>query len=206
MKIVKDKNTLRKPLEPKSLSTKEVEEISLILTEELNKHGGIGLAANQLGLNTHACIVNVINPLILINPKIVKVSNETIAYAEQCLSDDKSMKKPVKTIRFKSITVECDNLGTVEFSPTEDAINTWKTSEDFFSDQGLLECVCAQHEIDHLNGMLMRHSSRRYTTTIIAKKKYGRNERVMIKMPNGETEFMKYKKAIPLLKVGCEIL
>ena len=37
-------------------------------------------------------------------------------------------------------------------------------------------------------------------------KKYGRNERVMVKLSDGSTEFMKYKKAQPLLLSGAEIL
>ena len=111
--------------------------------------------------------------------------------------------KPVKTVRFKSFTVECDNLGTVIFSPDK---TDWKDSNEFFSDEGLLECVCAQHELDHLNGVLITDKVRRYTTTVTAPKKYGRNERVMVKLSNGDTEFMKYKKAEPLLKVGAEIL
>ena len=64
----------------------------------------------------------------------------------------------------------------------------------------------SQHEIDHLNGILITDSSRRYTTTVRREKKYGRNERVMVKLQDGSTEFMKYKKAEPLLLVGCEIL
>jgi len=206
MKIVKDKNKLTKPVATKKLSTKEVEEITKILTEQHALHGGIGLSANQLGLDVRACIVNVIDPLVLINPRITERSQDTIAYAEQCLSDDKSMKKPVKTVRHKSVTVECDNLGIIEFSPTANALNPWKTAEDFYSDAGLLECVCVQHEIDHLDGILMTHSSRKYSATVIAPKKYGRNERVMIKTPDGKMEFMKFKKAGPFLKLGCEIV
>ena len=51
------------------------------------------------------------------------------------------MRKPVKTVRHKSFTVECDNLGTVIFSPDSET-GTWKDSNEFFSDEGLLECVC----------------------------------------------------------------
>ena len=58
------------------------------------------------------------------------------------------MRKPVKTVRFKTITVECDNLGTVIFSP--DSKEEWKTSNEFYNDEGMLECVVFQHEIDHL--------------------------------------------------------
>ena len=51
-----------------------------------------------------------------------------------------------------------------------------------------------QHEIDHLDGILITDSVRRYTQTIKTSKKYGRNERVMVKLSDGSTEFMKYKK------------
>jgi len=65
---------------------------------------------------------------------------------------------------------------------------------------------CAQHELDHLNGVLITDKIRRYTTTVVSTKKYGRNDRVMVKLANGDTEFMKYKKAQPLLSQGAEIL
>ena len=204
MRLVTDSSKLKKVIEPKPMTQQEIDEISTTLLQELTKHGGIGLSANQLGLNVRACVINVKEPLILINPKVTEVSKDTVAYVEQCLSIPKSMRKPVKTVRFKSFTVECDNLGTVIFSP--DKKEGWEDSNDFFSDEGLLECVCAQHEIDHLNGVLITDSVRRYTTTVISTKKYGRNDRVMVKLPNGETEFMKYKKAEPMLKLGAEIL
>ncbi len=203
MKLIKDPKKLNKIIEPKPLTHEEVESISTTLLTELTKHGGIGLSANQIGLDTRACVINVKDPLVLINPRVTEVSKETVAYVEQCLSLDKTMRRPVKTIRHKSFTVETDNLGLVEFSPDK---TEWEDSNEFFSDEGLLECVCAQHEIDHLNGVLITDSDRRYTTTVTSTKKYGRNERVMVKLPNGDTEFMKYKKAEPMLSVGAEIL
>ena len=205
MKLIKEPNKLRKPLESKPMSQEEIDSISTTLLQELTKHGGIGLSANQIGLDVRACVINVKEPLVLINPRVTEVSQDTVAYVEQCLSIPKSMRKPVKTVRHKSFTVECDNLGTVIFSPDTEK-GTWETSEEFFSDEGLLECVCAQHEIDHLNGILITDSVRRYTTTVTSTKKYGRNDRVMVKLPNGDTEFMKYKKAEPMLKLGAEIL
>ena len=204
MRLIKDPSKLKKVIEPKPITQKEVDEISTILLQELKKHGGIGLSANQIGLDVRACVINVKEPLVLINPKVVEVSKDTVAYVEQCLSLEKTMRKPVKTVRHKSFTVECDNLGTVIFSP--DQKEPYKDSNEFFSDEGLLECVCAQHEIDHLNGVLITDSKRKYTTTIVREKKYGRNERVMVKLPSGDTEFMKYKKAEPLLTKGAEIL
>ena len=203
MNLIKNPSKLKTPLVGKPMTQEQIDDISTILLEELTNHGGIGLSANQIGLDIRACVINVKEPLVLINPVVTEVSKETVAYVEQCLSLDKTMKKPVKTVRHKSFTVECDNLGTVIFSPDS---TEWKDSNEFFSDEGLLETVCAQHEIDHLNGILITDTIRRYTTTVTAPKKYGRNERVMVKLPNGNTEFMKYKKAEPLLAIGCEIL
>ena len=203
MKLIKNPSKLKTPLENKPMTQEEIDKISTTLLEELTRHGGIGLSANQIGLDVRACVINVKEPLVLINPVVTEVSQDTVAYVEQCLSLDKTMKKPVKTVRHKSFTVECDNLGTVIFSPDS---NEWKDSNEFFGDEGLLETVCAQHEIDHLNGILITDKVRRYTATVTAPKKYGRNERVMVKLPNGDTEFMKYKKAESLVSLGAEIL
>ena len=203
MRLIKEPNKLKSIVEPSTFTKEEIDEISVILLQELKKHGGIGLSANQIGIDKRACVINVKEPLVLINPKVVEVSEDTVAYVEQCLSIPKSMRKPVKTVRHKTFTIECDNLGKVIFSPDSEK-GTWETSEEFFSDEGLLECVVAQHEIDHLEGRLI--TDRRYTQTITRGKKYGRNERVMVKLADGSTEFMKYKKAEPLLSQGAEIL
>ena len=202
MKLIQDPSKLKTKIEPTPFNKKEVDEISVTLLQELKRHGGIGLSANQIGINKRACVINVKEPLVLINPRVAEVSEESVVYVEQCLSMPKTMRKPVQTVRFKTITVECDNLGTVIFSP--DSKEEWKTSEEFYNDEGMLECVVAQHEIDHLEGRLI--TDRRYTQTITRGKKYGRNERVMVKLADGSTEFMKYKKAEPLLSQGAEIL
>jgi peptide deformylase len=203
MKLIKNPSKLKVPLVGRPMSQEEINSVSTTLLQELKRHGGIGLSANQIGLDVRACVINVSEPLVLINPVVTEVSKDTVAYVEQCLSLDKTMRKPVKTVRHKSFTVECDNLGTVIFSPTK---KEWEDSDDFFNDEGLLECVCAQHEIDHLDGILITDSDRRYTTTITRGKKYGRNERVMVKLSDGSTEFMKYKKAERYLSAGGEIL
>lgn len=197
-KLIKDPSKLKSVIQPKPMSQEDIDYITLQLTNALEIHGGIGLSANQIGLDVRACIINVKEPLVLINPTVVEVSRDTVAYVEQCLSIPKSMGKPVKTIRHKSITIECDNLGTVVFSPDYVEGREWKDSNEFFGDTGLLECVCAQHEIDHLNGTLITDTKRRYTTTVVKQKSYGRNEMVMVKLPDGSTEFIKYKKALQL--------
>ena len=203
MTLITNPSKLTKHITIKPMTQDEIDTISIKLLDGLKKYGGIGLSANQLGLDVRACVINVKEPLVLINPRVTEVSKDSVAYVEQCLSIPKTMKKPVKTVRFKSFTVECDNLGTVIFSSDK---TDWKDSNEFFSDEGLLECVCAQHEIDHLEGVLITDPVRRYNPTYYAPKKYGRNEMVMVKLSNGSTEFMKYKKAEPLLNMGAEIL
>jgi len=203
MTLIKNPSKLQKRIEPSSLTQEQIDDISVKLLDGLKTYGGIGLSANQIGLDVRACVINVIEPLVLINPRVVEVSSDTVAYVEQCLSIPKTMRKPIKTVRHKSITIESDNLGAIIFSP-DNKLGNWKDGNEFFNDMGLLECVCAQHEIDHLNGVLITDPIRRYNPTFYAPKKYGRNEMVMVKLPNGETEFMKYKKA--QLIPGVEVM
>ena len=93
MRLIKNPNKLRKPLEPKPMTQEQIDEISTTLLTELKRHGGIGLSANQVGLDVRACVINVKEPLVLINPKVTEVSKETVAYVEQCLSLEKSILK-----------------------------------------------------------------------------------------------------------------
>ena len=71
--IVKDKSKLTTRCEPTNI--KEGEEIAVRLLHELRQsENGIGLAANQIGINKRVCVINVKNPLVLINPEIIERS------------------------------------------------------------------------------------------------------------------------------------
>ena len=204
-KIVTDTIKLKKVVTdlPKNKSEEEV--LSAALFTALEKEKGFGLSANQIGVDKRMCVINIKEPMVLVNPKIVKRSEDAVQYIESCLSLPKTMRKPKNTVRSISITVETDNLGTVEFGPDEkDKIGT--EGHNYFADEGLLECVVAQHEIDHLDGILITDQIRAYNIQRVSEKKYGRNEKVMVKSPEGDTDFMKYKKAVPLLEKGYEIV
>ena len=204
-KIVTDTIKLQKVVTdlPKNKSEEEV--ISAALFTALEKEKGFGLSANQIGVDKRMCVINIKEPMVLVNPKIVKRSEEAVQYIESCVSLPKTMRKPKNTVRSISITVETDNLGTVEFSADEPKkIGT--EGHNYFGDEGLLECVVAQHEIDHLDGILITDSIRAYNIQRVSEKKFGRNEKVMVKSPDGDTEFMKYKKAVPLLEKGYQIV
>ena len=158
--IVKDKNRLKKPCEPCE-SIEEGDEIAVKLFKSLKEEGGIGLAANQIGINKRVCVINVKEPIAFINPKITKSEGEVVV-PEQCLSFPK---KVVRTKRNKYVTIDSDNHGTVVLGG-----DTY--------DDNLLESVCAQHEIDHLDGITM--FDRKFVIPPAKSNKIGRNEKVDI--------------------------
>jgi peptide deformylase len=163
---------------------------------------GIGLAANQVGIDASVAVVNVREPLILINP-VVKEQWEEIDYYEGCLSYPK---KGVNTKRYKNIIVhteqeECDWYFSGEPTPGE-GMGTWEQDKSNKEDetQRVLEAVCIQHEIDHLNGISCIDKEVKLKPIKVSSK-FGRNEIVMI--TNGkETKDLKYKKAKPLIDSG----
>ena len=188
--IIKDKNKLTTPCEVVSL--KEGEDIAANLLQELRQsESGIGLAANQIGINKRVCVINVKEPLVLINPKIVEKSKEQFVFPEGCLSFPDSK---IRTMRHQDIVVEADNHeGKLSFSANSNDIN------DAF------ECVCVQHEIDHLNGVTMFDREFKQTPIKREGKKIGRNEKVTIS-DGKESKVIKYKKAQPLLEDGWNLV
>ena len=90
----------------RSVSVEEGYEIATKLFQVLNKRGdGVGLAANQVGIDVQVAVVNVKEPIVLINPKIVS-KEEEVKYHEGCLSFPK---KGVNTKRYKIVEIETDN-------------------------------------------------------------------------------------------------
>ena len=173
-------------------------ELFQILTE---RKDGIGLAANQVGIDASVAVVNVRNPIILINPEIVEQWDE-VPYYEGCLS---FKGKGINTKRYKNIVITTEQEdGELYFSGAEnpsDGKGSWEKESSNRQEQELrlLEAICIQHEIDHLNGMTIM--DRRMITTIVNKDKFGRNEIVMI-TDGKETKDLKWKKAKPLIDSG----
>ena len=82
--LTEDNPVINKKLRKVSVDEglKIAEELFTILTE---RKDGIGLAANQVGIDAAVAVVNVREPLILINP-VIKEQWEEIDYYEGCLS------------------------------------------------------------------------------------------------------------------------
>jgi len=102
---------------------------------------GIGLAAPQIGVGERVVVIDVgrseenRQPIFLVNPKIVWVSDEDNTYEEGCLSVPEHYAEVVRPKAVKVTFLDRDN------NPAE--IET----------DGLLATVI-QHELDHLDGVL----------------------------------------------------
>ena len=196
------------PLIQKRLKEVSVEEGLTIATKLFSilneRKDGIGLAANQVGIDARVAVLDVREPLILINPEIISKEVE-IPYYEGCLSYPG---KGCHTKRYRDIIIstaqEESNWYFSGVDKGEDGMGSWEMDK---KTQGkelrILEAVCVQHEIDHLNGM--RILDRAVDTTIrFTEKKIGRNHLVTIKKGDA-VKVLKYKKAQKFLSEGWEI-
>ncbi len=109
--------------------------IDLVDTLNANRSRCIGLAANMIGLRKRiiAAAIGPIN-IVMYNPVIVRKNGE-YETEEGCLS----LEGVRKTKRWKTITVEYLDMN-------------WKKQSHDFSD---LIAETLQHEIDHLDGILI---------------------------------------------------
>jgi peptide deformylase len=118
---------------------------------------GIGLAAIQIGVPKRMLVIDVSredeekNPQVIINPEILKSSDERSVYEEGCLS-----------IPEYYAEVERPAIVNVRYVGRDG-------TEHVMEADGLL-ATCLQHEIDHLNGVLfIDHISRLKREMVIKK-------------------------------------
>ena len=153
-----------------------------------------------MGIDAQVAVVNVREPLVLINPKIIKTEGE-IDFYEGCLSYPS---KGVHTKRYRDVIIQtAQSESGWYFSGAEtpkEGKGSWEVEkEDKDQELRLLESVCVQHEIDHLNGVVCM--DRKVDTTIRAERKIGRNQLVTIKR-NDAVKVLKYKKAQKFINDG----
>jgi peptide deformylase len=123
-------------IDKKDIKSDTFTQIGSSMLEILKKKGGLGLSANQVGLPFRICVIDINEPKIIINPRIVKMSDKMVKSQEGCLS---LPGVDVTINRHKEVTVEYEDV-------------TGKTKLEKCT--GLLS-RCIQHEVDHLNGILM---------------------------------------------------
>lgn len=147
---------LREISEPVEVFDESLEKITIDMLETMYHSKGIGLAAPQIGILKRVVVIDtrpkdeegrrykyeemgeleklIPQPLVLINPKIVKGEGKT-TFDEGCLS----VPSFYETVhRFETIVVESYDL---------------QGRKKNFQTDGLL-AICIQHELDHLEGKL----------------------------------------------------
>jgi len=177
------------------------EELNLY-SEKISKLEGIAFTGLDVGLDKRIITLRFggeYEELTMVNPTVTEKSEDMVVYFEK----DSIKQKTRKTVRHRWFKVNTDNLGVVEFSSDKES---WKNEHEFMNDIGLFECVLAQRLIDSIDGIDVNSPLRRYTQERKVEKKPGRNERVMLQSPEGEMEFVKYKKAQPLLDKGYKLV
>ena len=120
---------------------------------------GVGLAANQVGLLNRVFVMDTDyrkepstrKPLVMINPEIIWKSEEMSVMEEGCLS-----------IPQQYAEVERPRSVRVKYIDLNGQISEW-VGEDLASH-------CAQHELDHLNGVLFIDYLSRLKRNMIVKK------------------------------------
>ena len=190
----------------REVSVEEGLAIAEELFQILDKRGdGIGLAANQVGIDAQVAVVNVREPLVLINPKYISRETE-IVYGEGCLSFPGHA---IRTKRYRDIIISTEQSesnwyfsGAKENSDGKSGWDKGNMKQD--QELRLLEAVCIQHEMDHLMGKTIHEREVKLEPTKV-EKKIGRNQKVLIAC-GSDSKVVKYKKAIPLLENGWTLV
>lgn len=137
---------LRKKGVPVSDITDEIKELVQNMIETMFAEKGIGLAAPQVHRSLRIFVTNI--PIkndegelipgetkVYINPEMVEISKETIAYNEACLSIPGLRGEVIRPFR---ITIHAQDINGKEFTESLEGLNA----------------ICACHENDHINGVL----------------------------------------------------
>ena len=209
MKLIKNKKAngldnneffeyLKTPVERCEFTQEEADELRKTLEQGMIEYPGLGISATQLGIKKRACLIKFRDQeLFLLNPKVKEKSKEGFIFYEACLSIPKSIDSFVKTIRPCKVVIETDNLGELTFEINSDGDKEQVSTETMMT-------VIVQHEIDHLDGITIL--DRVYSTTIEKERTFGRNEKVVMKSPDGEFVEVKYKKANEYYLKGYELV
>jgi len=159
-KVVKyGEKSLREPSKEVHKVSQKIKNLVQDLMDTMYAQNGVGLAAPQIGENVRVFVIDVstgnepLNPLVFINPKIIKKSGACISH-EGCLSFPEAY-TDVK--RYENVMVKALDINGRSF--VMEAKN------------GTLLARAIQHEFDHLDGILfIDHSINRFEAEEVLKK------------------------------------
>ena len=135
----------------------ETRKLADSMIETMYDEPGVGLAAPQVASDARIFVMDCTDsesdnqPLVLINPEIISVSEELNTYSEGCLSLPdlfEDVERP-KQVRMSFLDID------------------GKQHDELFDG---LWATCAQHELDHLNGVLFIDHLSRMKRSMMTKK------------------------------------
>jgi len=134
---------LRFQTEPVATVTEELAEVAMDMLEYMYSIDAVGLAANQVGLKIRLCVLDPAfmagtkMPIVMFNPEYIEHDETFYESPEGCLSlPTLGLKVP----RFRNIRVKFTGLDNKEYT---------------VKDENSLLSSVIQHEMDHLDGVLM---------------------------------------------------
>lgn len=131
---------LKQPTRPVSVFDARLERLAQVMTDVMDRGEGVGLAANQIGVLSRVMVWK--NPEdeserhVWVNPEIIERSESCCTESEGCLSVPGAT---MEVSRAEEVVVECRDLAG-------EPLRCHLT--------GFLARI-AQHEIDHLDGLLI---------------------------------------------------
>jgi peptide deformylase len=132
---------LRRPAAPVAEIDDGVRELAADMLATMYDAPGIGLAATQLGVMKQVFVMDCAGkdeppqPMVLVNPEVLWRSDETVTTEEGCLSIPEVYEDVSRPERVRMRWLGLDG----------------QMHEQEFGDRW---AICAQHEVDHLNGRL----------------------------------------------------
>ena len=133
---------LKKVAEPVARITPEIETLAADMLATMYDAPGIGLAAPQIGVSARVFVMDATRdpqaeraPLVLINPEVTWTSDALNSYDEGCLSIPEQYAEVTRPAQVRMRWLGLDG----------------QTHERDFDE---LWATCAQHELDHLDGIL----------------------------------------------------
>ena len=143
LNVLKDGEEVLRIKSIPTLITDEVRDLVSNMKETMLAENGIGLAAPQVGVNLRVIVIQLmsagklVGPVQeMINPVITNYSDDTMEYEEGCLS-----------IPGEYIRIDRPRSIHVKFQTLSGKYKKWFLKG--------LEARIVQHEIDHLDGVLM---------------------------------------------------
>lgn len=168
--------------------------INSLMKHSLYYKEAICLSAKDIGINKRIGIVNIIKPIIFINPEIIGYNGELDVY-ETSISFPNQV---FHTDRFVSIVVTADNFKEpIRFG--------FDASEEIYDGHPkLTEVIAIQQMIDNMNGIDITKKTHK-NKPFIKVDRYNRND--LVTVTNGvETLNIKYKRLDEFKSNGYKVL